>query len=258
MSRLYDRVRAFGCEAFRPFHLTTDEGRAELRAASRESVLAETAGKGMGEAKRQELADYARLRLPRSPPCVRVRGDYEAGPLCGPVLHGPSALLDHAAIAAPPAAARRRRQVGRGVRGGHRCGRSTARKKGVRLVRWLGPALGRVWLVGPQGALKDIGRDARRCQRDMAEDVHVALIWPGFPDDRRRPPTLRVMVVHGETLIGAERPVLGDGRQFHGLGHMAPWKATPPSAMATAGTNPGTNMNASEDKSEQEGTPVQG
>ena len=59
MSRLYDRIRAFGCEAFRPFHLVTHEARAELRAASREQFLAETEEKDMDEARRQELADYA-------------------------------------------------------------------------------------------------------------------------------------------------------------------------------------------------------
>jgi hypothetical protein len=59
MSRLYDRIRAFGCEAFRPFHLATYRGRAELRAASREHILATTEGQGMTEAEREKLADYA-------------------------------------------------------------------------------------------------------------------------------------------------------------------------------------------------------
>lgn len=59
MSRLYDRVRGFGCEAFRPYHLSTEGDRAELRAQAREYFLKEAKVKGMDEAKRTELAEYA-------------------------------------------------------------------------------------------------------------------------------------------------------------------------------------------------------
>ena len=58
MSRLCDRIRAYGCEAFRPYQLATDRARAEMRAKSRQMFLDEATEK-LPSTERVKLADYA-------------------------------------------------------------------------------------------------------------------------------------------------------------------------------------------------------
>jgi hypothetical protein len=58
MTRLCDRAAAYGFEAFRPYHLATETGQAELRAASRRNFLEGRGAEITDEKKRDELADY--------------------------------------------------------------------------------------------------------------------------------------------------------------------------------------------------------
>jgi hypothetical protein len=86
-------------------------------------------------------------------------------------------------------------------------------------VRRVNPALWGVLLAAVQCALETIGRDLDRRERDTTEDVNVALIRPGRPDDGRRPPSLRILVTDGESEIATKGPVLGEGWVFLRLGH---------------------------------------
>ena len=93
MSRLYDRIRGFGCEAYSTFHLTTVEDRAKVTASSRERVLAETEGQGMDEAQRRKLADYAgsvQVQLSHDPISTEIFDPTEFGFASSVVYgHGP-------------------------------------------------------------------------------------------------------------------------------------------------------------------------
>lgn len=80
MSRLYDRIRGFGCEAFRPYHLATDEDQAELRQSARDMLLAEMEGKDVDPAKLEELSAYAgsrQFQASNSPIATEVFGSAE-------------------------------------------------------------------------------------------------------------------------------------------------------------------------------------
>lgn len=57
--------------------------------------------------------------IPRSSSRVRHCGDHQARPACGPVLHGPPALLDDAALPPSQAPPRGRRGAAGGIRPGH-------------------------------------------------------------------------------------------------------------------------------------------
>ena len=116
MSRLYDRIRAFGCERLRPAHLATEKHRHESRERGKELFLAEH-GDEFNEETAARLAEYAASPQAQSSfePIATEKLDAsllddvpviaadEVGAYVMQLLEqGPEDILDHLAVLAPP------------------------------------------------------------------------------------------------------------------------------------------------------------